>query len=79
MGACDGSKVKTDTRPKVEKTGQPIAEYTQLGWTLMSPERESDTNLLWTWNLELVYDHNQLCRFDIRGVEDLPTGNRQSV
>lgn len=46
MGACDCSKVKTDTRPKVEKTGQSIAEYTQLGWTLMSPERESDTNML---------------------------------
>ena len=33
LGACDFSKIKTDTGLKVGKPGQPIAEYTQFGWT----------------------------------------------
>ena len=36
LGASEYSQTKTDTRPRIGKTGEPIAELTTLGWTMMS-------------------------------------------
>ena len=36
------AQIKTETRPKIGKPGEPIAELTRLGWTIMSPGSESD-------------------------------------
>ena len=52
-GAYGYFKIKTDAISKVGKPGQPIAIYTQLGLTIMSPVRESGTtNILLTKNSE---------------------------
>ena len=37
LGASDYSRIKTSTGTGVGNPGEPIAEYTRLGWTLMSP------------------------------------------
>ena len=40
LGASEYATIKTSTTQRVGKPGQPVAEKTRLGWTLMSPGRE---------------------------------------
>ena len=42
LGTNEYAQIKTETRPKIGKPGEPIAELTRLGWTIMSPGSESD-------------------------------------
>ena len=37
LGLSEYAKIKTETKPKLGKPGQPVAELTQFGWTVMSP------------------------------------------
>jgi hypothetical protein len=36
------ARIKTETKPQVGKEGEPVAEYTKLGWFIMSPGEEFD-------------------------------------
>ena len=42
LGTNEYAQIKTETTPKIGKPGEPIAELTRLGWTIMSPGSESD-------------------------------------
>lgn len=79
FGASDYSRIKTLTKPRIGQPGEPVAEYTQLGWTIISPGKESSdiSNMMLTRNS--TCDHDQLCRLDILGIEDQPTGDQQFV
>ena len=64
--------------PRVGKPGEPVAELTSFGWTIMSPSAET--------NLSSVYltrgsteDYDQLCSLDVLGLADKPAGNQQAV
>ena len=49
LGASEYTQIKTRTSPKIGNPGEPIAELTQLGWTIMSPGKEVDlANMLLT-------------------------------
>ena len=37
LGASEYPRIKTSTAPKIALSGQPVAEKTALGWTIMSP------------------------------------------
>ena len=37
LGASEIAKIKTDQAPRVGSPGEPVAEITRLGWTIMSP------------------------------------------
>ena len=37
IGASDYAKIKTTTKPKVGKPGEPVAELTGFRWTILSP------------------------------------------
>ena len=79
LGASDYSRIKTMTKPRIGQPGEPVAEKTQLGWTIISPGRESESlsNLLLTRNS--TCDHDQLCRLDVLGIEYQPSGNQEFV
>ena len=54
LRASDYSKIKTMIKPRIGQTGEPVAEQTQLGCTIISPGRESKsllnmllTSMLW--------------------------------
>ena len=36
LGAAEYSKIKTATKPRVGKPGEPVAELTRLGWSMLS-------------------------------------------
>jgi len=63
-----------DSRPqipaqRVEKPGQPVAEKTLLGWTLMSPGREDVGSSMLLTQSALV-DYEQLCFLDVLSLAD---------
>lgn len=44
LGASEYSRTKTHTKPRIGKAGEPIAELTTLGWTMMSAGKEVGLN-----------------------------------
>ena len=78
LGNGDYSRIKTETRPRVGKDMEPVAELTQLGWFLMSPGKEFDRKrMLLTQTNQL--DFERLCRLDVLGLEDAPEHDQQIV
>ena len=67
LGKNEYAQIKTETTPKIGKPGEPIAELTRLGWTIMSPGSESDlTNMFLTQTS--AADYEALCRLDVLGL-----------
>ena len=78
LGASDNSRIKTMTKPRIGQPGESVAEKTQLEWTIISPGRESGlSNMLLTRNS--TCDHEQLCRLDVLGIKDQPSGDQEFV
>ena len=49
LGTSEYARIKTETRPRIGNPGQPVAELTRLGCTLISPGKEVDlTNMFLT-------------------------------
>ena len=69
LGASEYATVKTSTAQRVGKPGQPVAEKTLLGWTLMSPGREDVGSPVLLTQSALV-DYEQLCSLDVLGLAD---------
>ncbi|XP_068692716.1 uncharacterized protein [Montipora foliosa] len=78
LGASDYAAIKTSERPCVGLPGEPVAEKTKLGWTIMSPGTEIDhTNMLLTQTSHV--DYEELCRMDVLGLEDTPEHDQRAV
>ncbi|XP_028405750.1 uncharacterized protein LOC114528320 [Dendronephthya gigantea] len=78
LGASEYSRIKTDTKPKIGNPGEPVAELTALGWSLMSPGKEM--NLSNTYLTRTSFgDYEQLCNLDVLGLEDRAQGDQQLV
>lgn len=79
LGASEYAKLKTEHPPKVGKTGEPVAELTKFGWTIMSPGTEGVdlTNLLLTQTSQA--DYEELCRLDVLGLKDRPANDQGTV
>ena len=54
LEASEYATIKTSTAQRVGKPGQPVAEKTRLGWTLMSLRRE-----------DVIVDYEWLCSLDV--------------
>ena len=63
LGTSECAKIKTETVPKMGKRGEPIAELTRFGWTLMSPESESHLIKMFLTQTSKV-DYEELCWLD---------------
>ena len=78
LGASDYAAIKTSERPRVGLPGEPVAEKTKLGWTIMSPGTEIDhTKMLLTQTSHV--DYEELCRMDVLGLEDTPEHDQRAV
>ena len=40
IGASDYARIKTNTRARIGAPGEPVAEETRFGWTIISPGRD---------------------------------------
>ena len=77
LGASEYARVKTSTSPKIASSGQPVAEKTTLGWTIMSPGHEHEASTTFLTQSTSV-DFEQLSRLDILGLAD-SSANDQDV
>lgn len=78
LGTSEYARIKTRTTPKIGNPGEPIAEQTQLGWTIMSSGKEPDlTQMLMTQTTASDYDN--LCRLDVLGLQDHPVDDQECV
>ena len=46
LGVSDYAKIKTENKPKIGRHGEPVAELTQFGWTIMSPGKKVDLSIM---------------------------------
>ena len=77
LGPSEYATIKTSTVQRVGKPGQPVAEKTLLGWTLMSPGREDVSPMLLTQSA--LTDYEQLCALDVLGLADTHEDDQQAV
>ena len=78
LGASEYSRIKTVTKPKIGSPGEPVAELTAFGWSMMSPGKE--VNLSNTYLTRTSFgDYEQLCNSDVLSLEDRAQGDQQSV
>ena len=74
LGASEYSRIKTHTKPKIGKAGEPMAELTTLGWTMMSAGKEVGSNSVYLTRKSSV-EYQQLCSLDVLGLQDRPEGD----
>ena len=58
--------------------GEPIAEQTKFGWTIMSSGAEVDIGNMFLTETS-VAEYEELCRLDFLGLEDTPIGDHRVV
>ena len=78
LGASEYARIKTSTAPRIALSGQPVAEKTTLGWTIMSPGLENETSTTFLTQATSV-DFEQLCRSDILGLTDSSINDQDVV
>jgi hypothetical protein len=78
LGASAYAAIKTAEPPRVGLPGEPVAEKTRFGWTMMSPGKEFDhSKMLLTQTSQS--DYEDLCRLDVLGLEDKPEHDQYAV
>ena len=86
LGANDFAKIHTGEWLQVGHRGDPVAEFTRFGWTIMSPGADScllpgaDSCLspaLLAVNSNA--DYEKLCALDVLGLADSATGDQNAV
>eukprot|EP00794_Sanderia_malayensis_P016265 gene16265-biopygen13818 len=78
LGASEYSKIKMNTKPRVGQPGQPVAEQTTLGWSLISPGADSTLDNVYLTQSSTA-DYEKLCNLDVLGLQDRSTGDQMSV
>ena len=63
---------------RVGEIGEPIAEQTRFGWTIMSSGAEVDIENMFLTETS-VTDSEELCRLDVLGLEDTTIGDQSVV
>ena len=71
LGSVEYACIKTETKPQIGQDGEPVAEKTKLGWSIMSPGSEFDHNAMLLTQTSQS-DYEDLCRLDILGLADTP-------
>ena len=80
LGASEHTKMKTASNQKVGRIGEPVAEKTRFGWTIMTSGAEDvDVGTKIFLTQTSVTDYDELCRLDVLGLEDSPTGDQETV
>jgi hypothetical protein len=77
VGASNYAKMKTAISQKVGCPGEPVAEKTLLGLTVMSPGKEGNGPILLTQSTTM--DYEQLCALDVLGLPDTSENDQQTV
>ena len=77
LGANDFAKIRTGERLCVGPRGDPVAEFTRLGWAIMSPGADRDVSHGYL-AVSATTDYDNLCALDVLGLADT-TGDQDCV
>ena len=69
LGANDFAKIRTRESLRVGRSGEPVAEHTKFGWSIMSPGAEQDVTL-GCLAVNSTSDYDNLCALDVLGLAD---------
>ena len=72
LGASEYSRF----RPRIGKDGEPVAELTSLGWTIMPAGKEAHMGSVYLTRTSST-DYEQLCSLDVLGLQDRPDVDQQ--
>ena len=78
IGAGVYAKIKTNSRPRIGKQGEPVVEETKLRWIILSPGEVVDTATMLLTQTGQV-DYEQLCRLDVLGLADKKQHDQSEV
>ena len=78
LGASEYSRIKTETKPRIGKPSEPIAELTTLGWAMTSSGKEPGLSNVYLTKSSAA-DYDQLCSLDVLGLKDSPESDQGSV
>ena len=78
LGASEYSRIKTETKPRIGKPSEPIAELTTFGWAMMSSGKETGLSNVYLTKSSAA-DYEQLCNLDVLGLDDSPESDQGSV
>ena len=70
LGTSEYARIKTPNKPRIGRPGEPIAELTKFGWTILSPGKEVDLNNMFLTQVSEA-DYNALCSLDVLGLLDI--------
>ena len=78
FGSGEYARVKTKERLLIGNEGEPVAEYTKLGWFVMSPRPELDEKTMMLTQTSQS-DYEALCRLDVLGLKNRNEHNQSTV
>ena len=76
LGANEYTIIKMAGYQHLGEIGEPIAEQTRFGWTIMSSGVEVDIENMFLTQTSAA-DCEELCRLDVLGLEDTPIGDQR--
>ena len=71
-------QAKTSEKPRVGKMGEPVAERTKFGWTILAQGKELDYSAMFLAQTSQT-DYEELCRLDALGLADKPENHQSEV
>ena len=70
--------MKNQSKPRIGKDGEPVAEFTKMGWCIISPGAKFNRQaMLLTQTTQ--YDIEELCRMDVLGLADMSENDQTIV
>ena len=75
LGANDFAKIRTGERLRVGRRGDPVAEFTRFGWTIMSPGVDRELSRAYL-AVNSNADYERLCALDVLSLADSPIGDQ---
>ena len=78
LGVAEYCKVKTSKPQLISSVRDPVAEFTQFGWTIASQGFDTSLDKMFLALTDQSY-YKELCRMDILGLQDTSVGDQNVV
>ena len=78
LGASEFSWIKTEQGARIGRPGEPVAEKTRFGCTIMPPGNEPNLSKMQLTQTSQA-DLESLCRLDMLGLQDPGVGDQEEV
>lgn len=78
LGTNEYTKIKTSEPQRAGAMGEPVAEHTKFGWAIMSTGKEANIESMFLTQTTSS-DYENLCRMDVLGLQDGPSGDQSMV